>query len=146
MRSSLARRRSGLPYSPEMTRFDVFEFWSSGRLKRFREAGMPRRTPPPLPACAGEDAGDVPRIASPLMGVSYALRRSRPDGVIALDASVAADVRSLFWFDGVALIGKLQMGAGALPWRPAADGAHLLRVIDDHGRAAERDVQVRFSD
>jgi membrane carboxypeptidase/penicillin-binding protein PbpC len=81
-----------------------------------------------------------------MLGVTYTYRRSRPDGVIALDASVAADVHSVFWFDGSELIGKLPAGAGALPWRPAADGAHLLRVIDDHGRAAERDVQVRLAE
>lgn len=50
----------------------------------------------------------------------------------------------MFWFDGGALIGKLRVSEGALAWRPTADGAHLIRVIDDHGRAAERDVQVQF--
>ncbi len=114
-------------------------------LKLFREAGMPRRVPPPLPACSAEDSSETPRIASPLLGVTYTLRRSRPDGVIALDASAAADVRNMFWFDGGALIGKLRVGAGAFPWHPNGEGAHLIRVIDDQGRAAERDVQVRFA-
>ena len=133
------------PYSPDTTRMEVFEFWSSDMLKLFREAGMPRRVPPVLPACATEDSADAPRIASPLRGVAYTLRRSRPDGVIALEASAAADVGNLFWFDGGALIGKLPVSAGALAWRPTADGAHLIRVIDDHGRMAERDVQVQFA-
>ena len=133
------------PYPPGTTRFEVFEFWSSDMLKLFREAGMPRRVPPPLPACAAEDSTEAPRIASPLAGVTYTLRRSRPDGVVALEASAAADVRNMFWFDGGALIGKLPAGAGALAWRPTADGAHLIRAIDDHGRAAERDVQVQFA-
>jgi len=62
-----------------------------------------------------------------------------------VEASAAADVHSVFWFDGRALIGKLAVSEGALPWRPSADGAHLIRVIDDHGRAAERDVQVQFT-
>jgi penicillin-binding protein 1C len=114
-------------------------------LKLFREAGMPRRVPPPLPACAAEDSSETPRVASPLLGVTYTLRRSRPDGVIALEASAAADVQNVFWFDGGALIGKLRAGEGALAWRPTADGAHLIRVIDDHGRTAERDVQVQFA-
>jgi penicillin-binding protein 1C len=73
------------------------------------------------------------------------LRRSRPDGVIALEASTAADARSVFWFDGGALIGRHPVGAGALAWRPSAEGAHLIRAIDDHGRAAERDVQVQLT-
>ena len=133
------------PYSPETTRFEVFEFWSSDMLKLFREAGMPRRVPPQLPACATEDSAETPRVASPLLGVTYTLRRSRPDGVIALEASAAADVQNMFWFDGGALIGKVSVGAGALGWRPTLEGAHLIRAIDDHGRAAERDVQVQFA-
>ena len=133
------------PYSPDTTRFEVFEFWSSDMLKLFREAGMPRRVPPPLPACAAEDSSEIPRVASPLVGVTYTLRRSRPDTVIALEASAAADVQNVFWFDGGALIGKRPVGEGALGWRPTVDGAHLIRAIDDHGRAAERDVQVQFA-
>jgi penicillin-binding protein 1C len=132
------------PYSPDSTRFEVFEYWNSDMLKLFREAGMPRRAPPPMPACAAEDSSEAPRIASPLLGVTYTLRRSRPNGVIALEANSAADVQNVFWFDGGALIGKIPVRAGALPWRPAVDGAHLIRVIDDHGRAAERDLQVQF--
>jgi penicillin-binding protein 1C len=133
------------PYSADTTRFEVFEFWSSDMLKLFREAGMPRRTPPPLPDCAADDAADAPRIASPLVAVTYTLRRGRPDAAIALEASTAADVRNVFWFDGAALIGKFAAGAGAAPWRPTTDGAHLIRVIDDHGRAAERDAYVQFA-
>ena len=136
------------PYSPETTRFEVFEFWPSDMLKLFREAGMPRRVPPPLANCASDDGTDAPRISSPLRNVSYiALQRGRShtDTVIALEASAAADVHSVFWFDGRALIGQLPVSEGALAWRPATDGAHLLRVIDDHGRAAERDVQVQFT-
>jgi penicillin-binding protein 1C len=133
------------PYSAEDTRYEVFEFWSSDMLKLFREAGMPRRTPPALPDCAADDAADAPRIASPLVAVTYTLRRGRPEASIALEASTAADVRNVFWFDGGALIGKFAVGAGAAPWRPDMDGAHLIRVIDDHGRAAERDVYVQFA-
>ena len=132
------------PYSAA-TRFEVFEFWSSDMQKLFREAGLPRRVPPVLPACAAEDAADPPRIASPLNGIAYTLRRSRPDGVIALEAHAAADVQNLFWFDGASLIGKIPVSAGAFAWRPAVDGAHLIRVIDDHGRAAERDALVQFA-
>jgi penicillin-binding protein 1C len=133
------------PYSAGTTRFEVFEYWSSDMLKLFREAGMPRRVPPALPACAAEDSTEAPRIASPLEGVAYTVRRSRPDGVIALEAGAAADVQNVFWFDGGALIGKIPVSGGALGWRPAADGAHLIRVIDDHARTAERDVEVRFA-
>jgi penicillin-binding protein 1C len=133
------------PYSPETTRFEVYEFWPSDMLKLFREAGMPRRRPPSLPDCAADDTAEAPRISSPLRSVSYTFRRSLPAEVIALEASSAADVRNVFWFDGAALIGKSAVSDGALAWRPSADGAHLLRIIDDHGRVAERDVQVQFA-
>jgi penicillin-binding protein 1C len=132
------------PYAAGSVRFEVYEFWGSDMLKLFREAGMPRRTPPAMPACAADD-GEAPRIGSPRLGVTYTLRRSRPEVVIALEASAAADVREIFWFDGGALIGKARAGAGALAWRPEADGAHLIRAIDDHGRGVERDVQVQFT-
>jgi penicillin-binding protein 1C len=133
------------PYPPGKTRVEVFEFWNSDMLKLFREAGVPRRVPPALPDCASEDSSDGPHISSPLLGVSYTLRHSQPDRTIALDASAAADVQSLFWFDGAALLGKIAASAGAFPWRPGASGPHLIRVIDDHGRFAERDVDVEFA-
>jgi penicillin-binding protein 1C len=132
------------PYGMEAVRLEVFEFWSSDMLKLFREAGVPRRKPP-AQACAAVDSAEAPRISSPLRSVSYTFRRSAPAEVISLEASAAADVRQVFWFDGVALIGRAAVGEGALGWRPTADGAHLLRIIDDHGRAAERDVQVQFA-
>ena len=109
------------PYSAG-TRFEVFEFWSADMLELFRQAGLPRRTPPPLPACGGEDQPDPPRIASPLRNVTYALRQAAPEERITLEVSVAADVRRVFWFDGRALIGVRRVSEGALPWRPASAG------------------------
>jgi penicillin-binding protein 1C len=131
------------PY-PAGTRFEIFEFWSSDMLKLFRQAGMPRRTPPPLPNCATADSAEAPRLASPLRGVRYALRRSAPQEVITLDAATAADVRRVFWFDGSALIGAQPVAEGALAWRPTSSGVHLIRVVDDHGRSAEREVEVQI--
>ena len=125
-------------------RFEVFEFWSSDMLHLFRQAGMPRRTPPPLPTCANDDTLEPPRIFSPVRNVSYAVRTGAED-VIALEASTAADVRNVFWFDGSAFVGRRSVADGALPWRPTTAGVHLIRVVDDHGRAAERDVDVRFT-
>jgi penicillin-binding protein 1C len=137
--------RPGCPPYSAGTRFEVFEFWSSDMLKLFRQAGMPRRTPPPLPACASDDPMESPRIASPLRNVSYALRRSAPQEAIALEGNAAGDVQRVFWFDGNALIGVRPLADGALPWRPEVSGIHLIRIVDDHGRSAERDVEVRFA-
>jgi penicillin-binding protein 1C len=132
------------PYAAD-TKFEVFEFWPSDMLKLFRQAGMPRRTPPPMPGCASEDSLDAPRMTSPLRGVSYALRRLATDEDIALDADVAADVRNVFWFDGRTLIGVRRIADGPLAWRPTDAGVHLIRIVDDHGRSAERDVQVQIA-
>ena len=134
------------PYETGTTRYEVYEFWSSDMRKLFREAGIPRRAPPHLPDCAAAQGDeDAPRIASPMLGTAYTLRSSKLDGTIALEASVAPSVQNAFWFDGGVLIGKVAVSGGALAWRPEADGAHLLQVIDDHGRAAEREVMVRFA-
>jgi penicillin-binding protein 1C len=129
---------------PLGTRFEIFEFWSSDMLKLFREAGMPRRTPPPMPGCAIDDASDAPKISSPLRNVSYKLRRSRAE-TVGLEASVAADVRRLFWFDGTALVAARSVSDGALAWEPSSAGVHIVRVVDDHGRSAERDVEIQFA-
>ena len=131
------------PYSAG-TRFEVYESWSSDMLKLFRQAGMPRRTAPPAPDCALDEGGDPPVITSPLRNVSYALRAGGSADSIALEASVAGDVGRVFWFDGSALIGARDVREGALAWRPTA-GVHLLRVVDDRGRSAERDVEVQIA-
>jgi penicillin-binding protein 1C len=130
------------PY-PSATRFEVYEFWSSDMLKLFRQAGLPRRVPPPLPACAAENPSEAPRLLSPLRGVVYTLRK-KSDG-IELDTAVAAGVQNVFWFDGRALIGKHATREGAFTWHPETEGIHLIRAIDDRGRSAERDVEVRFA-
>jgi len=133
------------PYDSATTRREVFEFWPSDMMKLFREAGMPRRAPPQIPECAQDDASDAPRIASPLRNVTYTLRARGGEESIALESSVAGDVRDIFWFDGAALIAKTPVSRGALAWRPETDGVHLIRAIDDHGRTAERDVEIQFA-
>jgi penicillin-binding protein 1C len=125
-----------------VTRTKVFEFWPSDTLRLFREAGMARRQPPSLPACATDDAQDAPRIESPAHNVTYALRDSAPNEAISLDAAVAGDVANVFWFDGGEFLGKRAVSDGAMPWRPTTEGMHLIRVVDDRGRMAETDVQV----
>ena len=133
------------PYAPNTTRQEIFEFWPSDMMKLFREAGMPRRKAPAIPDCAADDSSDIPKIATPLRGVTYTLRHKAGAETIPLEASTAADVDSVFWFDGGVLIAKSGVTHGAIAWTPAADGMHLIRVIDDHGRTAERDVTIRFT-
>jgi penicillin-binding protein 1C len=134
------------PYDPAVTRMEVFEYWPSDMMKLFREAGMPRRPAPRVPDCASDDPAEAPRIASPLRNVTYTLRGEGEGGQsIALESGVAADVRDVFWFDGAALIAKTPVSGRAVAWRPSTAGLHLIRAIDDHGRTAERDVEVQFA-
>ena len=131
------------PYASSV-RFEVFEFWSSDMLKLFRQAGMPRRVPPPLPDCATGNESEAPRLTSPLRGVIYTLRRGSKKEAIELDAGFAGDVQNVFWFDGRALIARRAVSDGPLEWHPETDGVHMIRVIDDHGRSAEREVRIQF--
>ena len=133
------------PYDTATTRTEVFEFWPSDMMKLFREAGMPRRRAPQIPDCVSDDAAGAPRIASPLRNVTYTLRGQTGGDSIALESGVAGDVRDVFWFDGASMIARVRVGDGAFAWRPPSDGLHLIRAIDDHGRAAERDVEVQFA-
>ncbi|MGA3328252.1 MAG: penicillin-binding protein 1C [Terriglobia bacterium] len=133
------------PYDLNSTRQEIFEFWPSDMMKLFREAGMPRRKAPAMPDCAVDDSSGIPKITTPLRGLTYTLRHKSGAETIPLEASTDADVESVFWFDGAALIAKSPATHGAIPWTPATDGIHLIRVIDDHGRAAERDVSIRFT-
>ena len=136
--------RAICPPYPAGTRFEVFEFWSSDMLHLFRQAGMPRRTPPPLPDCVTDASLDPPRIMSPLRNVAYAVGDAPTRDAVTLDAVTAADVKHVFWFDGSALIGE-QRADTSLAWRPPSAGMHIIRVVDDHGRSAERDVEVRLA-
>jgi penicillin-binding protein 1C len=140
--------RSGRPLCPPYPtgdiQFRVFEFWPSDMLELFRRAGMPRRVPPSLPSCAAEDASDGPRIASPLRNVVYTLHAGASRETIRLEAGVSTEVRAVYWFDGSSLIDRVPASRQALDWRPATEGVHLIRAIDDFGRISERDVQVRF--
>ncbi len=141
---NIASGQPGCPPYPEgTTRQEVFAFWPSDMMRLFREAGIPRRKAPVIPDCVSDDSREIPKISTPVRGVSYTLR-TRASETIPLDASTSADVESVFWFDGPALIAKTATSHGAIPWRPWTDGIHVIRVIDDHGRSAERDVNVQF--
>ncbi|MEZ0238008.1 MAG: penicillin-binding protein 1C [Methylophilaceae bacterium] len=133
------------PYDPAATHTEIAEFWSSDMMRLFREAGMPRRAPPTA-GCAGagiaSDEADVPHITSPLLNVAYTLRLSRPQETIALQATVGADARTLYWFSDKAYLGSQPANSGGIAWKPDSAGWHSLTVADDKGRSASRDVRV----
>ncbi len=126
------------PYQAEQVRMEVMEFWSSDMQKLFRQAGLPRRSPP---KCQQGFQTQAPDITSPLRHVAYQLRTSQPETTIPLQAKAAAQVRTLFWFDDNRYIGSSDPQV-ALAYRPADAGIHNIRVVDDQGQVAEREMLV----
>ena len=153
-------RRSGLQACADApaaaTRLEVYEFWSSDMLELFERAGLPRRRPPaPDPACGasppagGEHtAARAPEITSPLDGVSYLLRDSPsapPANPLPLRATTDAGVDELFWFVDGAFVGRATRDR-PLEWLPRLPGRYQIRVVDDAGRAARRELVVARAD
>jgi len=131
------------PFDPLATHAEVFEYWPSDLARVFRQAGIPRRTPPALPDCS-DDSGDgqAPQITSPLRGETYTRRISRDgDERIAFNASVDAGVRNLYWFVDDGFVGMTVAGDPLL-WQPVAPGQFTVRAVDDHGRADARALRV----
>ncbi|RYY77397.1 MAG: penicillin-binding protein 1C [Gammaproteobacteria bacterium] len=126
------------PYQADQVRMEIMEFWGSDMQKLFRQAGLPRRSPP---KCQQGFQTQAPDISSPVRHVSYQLRTSRPEVTIPLQAKAAAQVRTLFWFDDNRYIGSSDPQV-ALAYRPVDAGIHNIRVVDDQGQVAEREMQV----
>ncbi len=124
---------------------EVYEFWPSNLLSLFRQAGLPRRTPPPFAEdCSLTDTattGMAPRIRTPQSTVVYSLRpRQLADERIAFQASADADAQKLFWFVDDRFLGSSPPGK-ALLWQPRP-GRYQVRVVDDLGRADGVTIQV----
>ncbi len=123
-------------------RRQVHESWPSDLAAIFARAGLPRRPLPPLaPGCEDApevDPGQPPRITSPLRGVTYTVHAQEPTRReperVALSAVTDGDAREVFWFSGDRLLGRSNAGATLL-WSPDA-GDHVLRAVDDRGRAS----------
>ncbi len=121
----------------------VYEFWPSDLLAIFRQAGIPRRVPPPYePGCrmdvtASKGAG--PQITSPRAEVVYSLRISDLAGErIPLTAITDADSRIVHWFINEEYLGESMSGKPYF-WTPKG-GKFVVRAVDDLGRSAVRDV------
>ena len=123
---------------------EVFEYWPSDLLQLFRLAGLPRRAPPPDDdSCAADrlaEGGLQPTITSPRAGVEYAVHVGDAGDDIELSAVADADVDRVYWFLDAALLGSSRSGE-TLSWHPRT-GRFVVRAVDDHGRAASRDVVV----
>jgi penicillin-binding protein 1C len=119
----------------------VYEFWPSDLLAIFRQAGIPRRVPPPYePGCRMDTTaskGTGPRITSPREGVVYSLRASELESErVPLTAVTDADARTVHWFVNEVYLGKSISGKPFF-WTPQP-GKFVVRVVDDLGRASSR--------
>lgn len=138
------------------TEWQVIEQWPTDMQRLFREAGMPRRAPPPMPNCAGkipnisniaaQTPTTAPQIVSPLRAVTYTMRLSKP-AAISLRAEGAGSGYQQggkqFWFSNEAFIGEVKTGE-ALAWQPPKAGRYLLRVVDESGLADSRELNVEI--
>lgn len=130
----------------ENTRFEIFEFWPSDLLKIFKQAGIQRRVPPAFePGCnlTPTNFGLSPQITSPQTDLSYIVRaNSAQKAEIPLSAVTDADVAAVYWFINEAYLAKTKPDEPFL-WQ-AKPGKFVIRVVDDHGRADARDINIEM--
>ncbi len=136
----------------------VVEDWGTDMQKLFMQSGLGRHSHMQAPQgkhspsvhCDSPHAIDVtadntnaPVITSPLRGVHYVMRISKPEPIL-LRAEAAAGSHVLYWFADDSLIGKTKPGVG-LAWQPTTSGTATLRVVDDAGRAQTREVTIELA-
>jgi penicillin-binding protein 1C len=133
-------------HTPGKTQLQVYQFWPSDFLNIFKMAGIALKPPPAYrPDCQLNQqsaSGQKPKIQSPQGNIIYALSSNKANSqMIPLTAIVDADVSTLFWFVDDAYIGKTKNNE-SLFWTPDS-GQFTVRVVDDHGRAAQGKVSVK---
>lgn len=127
------------------TRFEIYEFWPSDLLKIFNEAGMQRRPPPAYDANCSliNSIGLNPQITSPRLQLSYIVRANMQNNTqIPLTATADADVNTLYWFINETYLAKTKRDQ-IFFWH-AKPGKFVIRVVDDHGRADARDINIKI--
>ncbi|MBU0480021.1 MAG: penicillin-binding protein 1C [Proteobacteria bacterium] len=132
---------------PETTEMKSFEFWPSDLQHIFNMAGISIKTPPPYEEeCSLNEkssSGRTPVIISPQSSLIYALQSDRlKEQTIPFSAVVDGDVNTVYWFVNDGFVGKAERGEPLL-WQ-GVSGAFAVRVVDDHGRAAERKMTVEM--
>lgn len=120
----------------------IVESWPSDIQHVFAKAGLPRRAALDAECENSNQEAGGPKIASPLRGVSYTVRASRPEPLL-LRADASGDVRTLFWFVGDEMVGRSKPGETVL-WKPSTPRNYLVRVVDDGGRSDSRELNVEF--
>ena len=131
------------PFDTRRVRSEVYEFWPSDLQDLFAKAGMPRRAPPPRGDCDAAPRGNAPRISSPVANVTYALPLSSNEAAVPLAAIADGDVRQLHWVVDDAYVGT-GSARESIAWDTPRTGRHLVRAIDDQGRADTREVNIEY--
>ncbi len=140
---------TGMAACPKDARvvYKTYEFWPSDLLKIFRQAGIPRRLPPPPdPGCAfaGGISGRAPSITSPQAGVIYSITADgKGSDKISLSAVTDSDAATVYWFVDAEYIGAVPPGQAAF-WKPKP-GTFTVRAVDDRGRADSRKMTVSIA-
>ena len=125
------------------TEFSIYEFWPSDMLRLFKQAGIKRREAPAFEAGCQTTAGTYlsPQIGSPSAATRYVINHQTARSTqIPLTAVTDGDVKTLYWFVNNQFLGSSQRDK-ALIWQAKA-GQYMLRVVDDHGQAAIRQVNI----
>ncbi len=147
-RRVLINKDSGLRacrFEEGVTEWKVFEFWRSDLHEAFVRTGIRKpEIPGAEPECESSDeefSSHPPRITSPQSSIQYQLRLSGGEHErIPFLAVADADVKSLHWFLGKKYLGQTSAHE-PLQWVPVP-GTHIVRVVDDHGRADSAKIDV----
>jgi penicillin-binding protein 1C len=127
--------------------YKVYEFWPSQVSELFNKFGFKRKTPPLFPnQCKDNNffvSGNKPMIISPRSYMKYVINGSKKEvQSLALKANVDNDVRELFWFLNNEYLGK-SAPDDSLTWK-LKNGKHLIKVVDDHGRFDQTEIEVQY--
>jgi len=141
-------RLPGAPDDPSTAHAEVCEFWPSDLEKLFQAAGLPRVGPPAIVAhtgssmiASGVNEGKGPSIVSPQKGLVYHLRvGAEADEVLNLEATAETSGEQLHWFVDATYLGVSEPSASLL-WK-LEPGKHVIRAVDDLGRADSREIMV----
>ena len=124
----------------------VFEFFSTSKLKTYKEFGLKLTLPPDYEAICKKKAiiatkGFKPNILSPKIGYTYMIDKSEDKAAIPLQAKTDSDVLSLSWYINNRLVSKSKPNKFVMLNLPA--GYHKIEVVDDKGRSSKRLLTIK---
>ena len=130
---------------PDSVEFRTYAFWPSKAAAAMRGAGMHLKQAPAWnPTCSLEQraaADRAPNISTPLANSTYHSRKDDPSrNTIELQADVASDVESVYWFANKVPLGRSTRD-GSLLWQ-LEPGTYQLTAIDDAGRTDQTQLRV----